>query len=149
MFYLFGKNWIDSYVHVHFRRSNLLTIVQRLKKYLPSLFLSNKLLSKYEIYISSLEKSQSKRVYIEANVNVISFSKELVTRHESFKTQNLQTETEFSWWHKAVDIKLRWHLGNLLIHVWKTMIPFWTKVIKFHIQFKPWENEFTIESICF
>ena len=56
MFYLFGKNWIDSYVHVHFRRSNLLTIVQRLKKiYLPSLFQSNKLLSKYEMYISSSE----------------------------------------------------------------------------------------------
>ena len=55
MFYLFGKKWIDSYVHVHFRRSNLLTIVQRLKKYLPSLFLSNKLLSKYEMYISSSE----------------------------------------------------------------------------------------------
>lgn len=145
MFYLFGKNWIDSYVHVHFRRSNLLTIVQRLKKYIYHLYFY-RINSYRNMKCTFLRR---KRVYIEANVNVISFSKELVTRHESFKTQNLQTETEFSWWHKAVDIKLRWHLGNLLIHVWKTMIPFWTKVIKFHIQFKPWENEFTIESICF
>lgn len=39
MFYLFGKNWIDSYVHVNFRRSNLLTIVQRLKKNLFTIFI--------------------------------------------------------------------------------------------------------------
>ena len=84
--FYWSKNWL---AYSRWSSSSLYTIFQRFsKEYNISISIEWKLLLKWKPTSLCCKRCTFRLVYRKVNVNLITFSKGLVTRHQSFKTYN-------------------------------------------------------------
>ena len=84
--FYWSKDWL---AYSRWSSSSLYTIFQRFsKEYNISISIEWNLLLKWKPTSLCCKRCTFRLVYRKVNVNLITFSKELVTRHQSFKTYN-------------------------------------------------------------